>query len=111
MPKQPDIMLAEQEHTTLFIQPAVRQQAHLAPTRPLLEAISNLLWSLANCQVLLHVTAVPLLLLEHHAKHVVLSQSVLWRPACLLERIGPDQKVSTCTSSTDALNTALDLMG
>lgn len=81
----------------------VEQQTHLTPTRPLLEAIPDLLWSFTNSQVLLHVSAVPLLLLEHHPQHVILCQSVLWGPASLLEGIGSDQKVGTCNSRCSQL--------
>ena len=72
------------------------EQTHLTPTRTLLEAIPDLLWSFTNSQVFLHISAVPLLLLEHHPQHVVLCQSVLWGPASLLESIGSDQKIGTC---------------
>ncbi len=82
---------------------AVEEQTHLTPTRPLLEAIPDLLWSFTNSQVFLHVSAVPLLLLEHHPQHVILCQSVLWGPASLLEGIGSDQKVGTCNSPCSQL--------
>ena len=82
---------------------AVEEQTHLTPTRPLLEAIPDLLWSFTNSQVFLHVSAVPLLLLEHHPQHVILCQSVLWGPAGLLEGVGSDQKVGTCNSHCSQL--------
>ncbi len=82
---------------------AVEEQTHLTPTRPLLEAIPDLLWSFTNSQVFLHVSAMPLLLLEHHPQHVILCQSVLWGPASLLEGIGSDQKVGTCNSHCSQL--------
>ena len=41
----------------------------------------------------------PFLLLEDHPKHVILSQSVVWGPASLLEGIGANQEVGTCIHS------------
>ena len=57
---------------------------HLAPTGALLEAITNLLRSLSNGQVLLHIAAVPLVAGQLHAQGVILCQGVGGRPPCLL---------------------------
>jgi len=81
----------------------LKKKTHLTPTRTLLEAIPDLLWSFTNSQVFLHISAVPLLLLEHHPQHVILCQSVLWGPAGLLEGIRSDQKVGTCNSHCSQL--------
>ena len=41
--------------------------------------------------------AVPLVLLQHHAQGVILSQGVFRRPVRLLEGVGADQEVGTCS--------------
>jgi hypothetical protein len=53
----------------------------LAPARPLLETVADLLGRLTDDEVLLDVAAFPLLLLELHAEGEVLRESVLGGPA------------------------------
>ena len=53
----------------------------LGPARALLEAVSHLVGGLADREVLLHVAAVPALLLELHAQGEVLGEGVLGGPA------------------------------
>ena len=52
-------------------------QAYLAPTGPLLVAVTDLVRSLSDGQILLHVPAVPPVLLHLHTQSKVLSQGVL----------------------------------
>ena len=70
-----------------------RGREHLAPSGALLEAVTDLLGRLAHSQVLAHVAALPVTLLQLHAQREVLSQRPGGRPAALLERIGADQEV------------------
>ena len=74
-----------------------RQGIHLAPSRPLLEAVTDLLWRLSHSQVVLHVAAVPLVSLHDHAQGKVLRQRVGGRPARLLEGSAPAEEVGPCT--------------
>ena len=50
---------------------------HLGPARALLEAVAQFVRRLADRQVLLHVAALPLALLQLHAQRIVLRQRVL----------------------------------
>lgn len=52
-------------------------QAYLAPTGPLLVAVTDLVRSLSDGQILLHIPAVPPVLLHLHTQSKVLSQGVL----------------------------------
>ena len=88
--------------STLVNQLATAQavnKAYLAPSRPLLVAVTNLIGSLSNGKVLLNVAAVPSVLLHLHTQSKVLCQGVLGRPTHLQQSIGPHQKVGSCTAS------------
>ena len=68
---------------------------YLGPPRPLLEAVSDLVRSLANSQIGLDIAAVPFLLLQLHAQRKVLRHCVLWGHAHLHKGLRPDQEVCT----------------
>lgn len=76
-----------------------RLQACLGPPRPLLEAVTDLVWGFSDGKVGLDVAAVPLGLLHLHAQGKVLCHCVLGRPPCLAHSLAPDQEVGTCTAS------------
>ncbi len=73
----------------------VSQRLYLAPTGPLLVAVTNLVRSLSNGKVLLDIPAVPPVLLHLHTQGKVLSQGVLRGPTHLQQGVGPHQKVGT----------------
>ena len=75
-------------------------RACLAPARLLLEAIADLLRCLADGQVLAHVAALPVALLELHTQGEILSQCPGGRPAALLESCCTDQEVGACTRAS-----------
>ena len=62
-----------------------RISSHLAPTGTLLEAVTDLVRGLPHSQVLLHIPAVVLQLLQLHAQGEILSQGVLGGPASVPE--------------------------
>jgi len=75
---------------------AQKKKGHLGPTRPLLEAITDLLRGLSHRQVVLHIAAVPLVGLHDHAQREILRQSVGGGPPRLLEGRGTAKKVGAC---------------
>ena len=76
----------------------VEKHSHLAPPRPLLEAVTDLLWGLTDGQILLDVAAVPLVHLHDHAHGKILRQRVLRAPPCLLHRSSPAQEIRACAA-------------
>jgi len=73
----------------------VSQRLYLAPTGPLLVAVTNLVRSLSNGKVLLDIPAVPPILLHLHTQGEVLSQGVLGGPSHLQQGVRAHQKVGT----------------
>ena len=69
---------------------AQKGKAYLAPTRSLLEAITNLFWCFSNGKVFLHISAVPAKLLQLHSKGKIFCQGPGGWAASLQESIGPD---------------------
>ncbi len=83
--------------------PENSSKADLAPTRSLLEAITQLLRSFSHSQVLLHIAALPLGHCQLHAQSIIFRQGVRRRPAHLLKGLRPRQEVSTCGKRDESL--------
>ena len=71
-------------------------QADLGPAGALLVHVPDFVRSLANGQVLLHIPAVPPILLQLHAQGIVLSHGVHGRAPHLHDGLSPHQEVGTC---------------
>ena len=68
----------------------------LGPPGPLLEAVTDLVRSLSEGQILVDIPALPVPPLELDAQGEILRQRPLREPAGVLERLGTEQEVGTC---------------
>lgn len=73
-------------------------KAHLAPTGALLVDVADLIRGFTDGKVLLHVAAVPAILLQLHAQRVVLCQRPCGRATHLQQRIGANLHNNACIS-------------